>query len=212
MWFWRIQLWNNCFLTYLLLITLVCNNILSWWYPRIAILRLFERMFAVCAFGINKWFEFEFESESLETSTGGLQKIFNLITRFEFKVVKSHSGFEFCSRVQDPQNSELVSYIRKLLNTGIGKENANVVRNNDNDEGSDDLGAKNGNVRSGIPTIGSSGIPRYSLTHSRRTQSIGKSTIYITLSSSVSLLNWYLNFDIHRRVHWGIIWDCQLFP
>jgi hypothetical protein len=66
------------------------------------------------------------------------------------------------SRVQDPQNSELVSYIRKLLKSGLGKENANVVRNNDNEEGADDLGAKNGNVRSGIPTIGSSGIPRYS--------------------------------------------------
>jgi hypothetical protein len=39
-------------------------NILSWWYPRIAILRLFERMFVVCAFGINKWFEFEFEFDA----------------------------------------------------------------------------------------------------------------------------------------------------
>ena len=75
----------------------------------------------------------------------------------------TNSNYEFdFYRVQDPQNSELVSYIRKLLTSGIGKENANVVRNNDNDEGSDDLGAKNGNVRSGIPTIGSSGIPRYS--------------------------------------------------
>ena len=54
--------------------------------------------------------------------------------------------------------SELVTYIKKLLHSGIGKENANTLRNNDNDDDVD-VAAKNGNVRSGIPTIGS-GIPR----------------------------------------------------
>ena len=63
-------------------------------------------------------------------------------------------------RIQDLQSSELVPYLRKLLNAGIGKENANVGQGNDNEEGSDDMGPKNGNVRSAIPTLGSSGIPR----------------------------------------------------
>ena len=61
-------------------------------------------------------------------------------------------------RIPDPHSSELVTYIKKLLHSGIGKENANTLRNNDNDDDVD-VAAKNGNVRSGIPTIGS-GIPR----------------------------------------------------
>ncbi len=62
-------------------------------------------------------------------------------------------------RIPDPQSSELVAYIKKLLHSGIGKENANTMGSNDNDDDDVDVGAKNGNVRSGIPTIGS-GIPR----------------------------------------------------
>ena len=62
------------------------------------------------------------------------------------------------NRIPDPHSSELVTYIKKLLHSGIGKENANTLRNNDNDDDVD-VAAKNGNVRSGIPTIGS-GIPR----------------------------------------------------
>jgi len=64
-------------------------------------------------------------------------------------------------RIPDPQSSELVAYIKKLLHSGIGKENANTMGSNDNDDDDVDVGAKNGNVRSGIPTIGS-GIPRIS--------------------------------------------------
>ncbi len=58
LWFWRIQLWNNFFFDIFIIDYTSLYTILSWWYPRIAILRLFERMFVVCAFGINKWFEF----------------------------------------------------------------------------------------------------------------------------------------------------------
>ena len=74
-------------------------------------------------------------------------------------VVMSKTKKKINFRIPDPHSSELVAYIKKLLHSGIGKENANMLRTNDNNDDVD-VGAKNGNVRSGIPTIGSS-IPRY---------------------------------------------------
>jgi len=50
-------LWNNCFFDKFIIDYTSLYTILPWWYPRIAILHLFERMFVVCAFGINKWFD-----------------------------------------------------------------------------------------------------------------------------------------------------------
>jgi hypothetical protein len=73
------------------------------------------------------------------------------------KFLMPHSTFAFSmNRIQDPQSSELVSYLQKLLNAGIGKENANVRgSSNNNLDSNPDTTHKNGNVRPG-----SSEIPR----------------------------------------------------
>ena len=33
------------------------------------------------------------------------------------------------TRINDPHTSELVAYLRKLVNNGVGKENANTASN-----------------------------------------------------------------------------------
>jgi len=38
--------------------------------------------------------------------------------------LKGEEIMDYTNRIQDPENSELIPYLRKLLNTGIGKENA----------------------------------------------------------------------------------------
>ncbi len=48
------------------------------------------------------------------------------------------------SSCQDPENSELVPYLRKLLHNGIGKENSNANGNNANS-----APAANGNQANG---------------------------------------------------------------
>jgi len=75
-------------------------------------------------------------------------------------LAKVYFNFFFKIRVQDPQSSELVSYLQKLLNAGIGKENANVRGNSNNNlETNPDASQKNGNIR---PI--SSEIPRLKFT------------------------------------------------
>ena len=38
--------------------------------------------------------------------------------------VRGDAILDHLTKIDDPQNSELVAYLRKLLNSGIGKENA----------------------------------------------------------------------------------------
>merc|ERR1712166_1165964 len=76
--------------------------------------------------------------------------------------VRSDSILDHLTRINDPHNSELVAYLRKLVNNGVGKENAN---------GDSNENMKNGNSnKSQIPSsIGNAGgtsssggkIPRF---------------------------------------------------
>ena len=69
--------------------------------------------------------------------------------------VRGDAILDHLTQINNPQNSELVAYLRKLVNNGVGKENTNTA--------SDDI-MKNGNTtKSQIPSsVGSGGkIPRF---------------------------------------------------
>jgi cytoskeleton-associated protein 5 len=75
--------------------------------------------------------------------------------------VRGDAILDHLTRINDPHNSELVAYLRKLVNNGVGKENAN---------GDSNENMKNGNSnKSQIPSsIGNAGgtssggkIPRF---------------------------------------------------
>merc|ERR1719189_2831491 len=64
--------------------------------------------------------------------------------------VRGDAILDHLTRINDPHTSELVAYLRKLVNNGVGKENANAASN--------DI-TRNGNNRSQIPSsIGGTGI------------------------------------------------------
>merc|ERR1719220_2270048 len=63
--------------------------------------------------------------------------------------VRGDAILDHLTRINDPHTSELVAYLRKLVNNGVGKENANTASN--------DI-TRNGNNRSQIPSsIGGTG-------------------------------------------------------
>ena len=61
--------------------------------------------------------------------------------------VRGDAILDNLSRINDPSNSELVAYLRKLVNNGVGKENANDILKNGN------------NAKSGLNSGGK--IPRF---------------------------------------------------
>jgi len=63
--------------------------------------------------------------------------------------VRGDAILDHLTRINDPHTSELVAYLRKLVNNGVGKENANAASN--------DI-TRNGNNRSQIPSsVGGTG-------------------------------------------------------
>ena len=58
--------------------------------------------------------------------------------------VRGDAILDHVTRINDPHGSELVAYLRKLVNTGVGKENQEATSNNG--VSSNDI-MKNGNNR-----------------------------------------------------------------
>merc|ERR1719411_603185 len=74
--------------------------------------------------------------------------------------VRGDAILDHLTRINDPHNSELVAYLRKLVNNGVGKENANassndIMKNGNNKGGSTQIPS------SSIGQVGGGKIPRF---------------------------------------------------
>jgi len=95
------------------------NTILSWWYPIIAILHIFERMFVVCAFEINKWFEFEF------------RRFISMFLMLRKKKCRLKQSAESISFVLCVMSQVYLCYMTERVTPGLSEKNAGKLPTTD---------------------------------------------------------------------------------